>query len=294
MSQAALDTLLHALSGPLTLVDVGARWGVLGRWAALGEKARIVGFDPDAEECGRLNAVAPPNVRYVAAGLADTEGTRTLHVAKQPACSSIFPPVRALVEQYPALAEVEITHTVEMPCRPLDDLLRAEGIGPVAAIKLDTQGSELAILKGGVGALAGCALIDVEVEFNPIYSGQALFCDVDRFLRDHGFVLWRLENLAHYSTQTVPAAFSQMIFHADPSPAASAQVANGQVFWAQAQYVRASYPRTGADSLTRAEAIPAAVLAGLYGFWDLALELVRKTGDADLLETLQGQLAPAA
>jgi len=31
--------------------------------------------------------------------------------------------------------------------------------------------------------------------------------------------------------------------------------------------------------MARDEAIPAAVLAGVYGFWDLSLELVRKTGD---------------
>lgn len=294
MSQAALDTLLSALTGPLTLVDVGARWGVHGRWAALGDHAHIIGFDPDPEECERLAATGPANVRYVPLGLAETEGLRTLYVTKQPACSSLYEPIPALVTHYPALAEVVTTHTVEIPCRPLDAALRDLDVAHVSAIKLDTQGSELDILKGGIEALTHCALIDVEVEFNPIYSGQNLFCDVDRFLRDQGFVLWRLETLAHYPVENVPTAHAQMLLHADPAPQAVAQVSNGQLFWAQAQYVRASYPRTGAESMARDEAIPAAVLAGVYGFWDLSLELVRKTGDVALLATLHEALAPAA
>lgn len=296
MSQAALDTLLSALTGPLTLVDVGARWGVHDRWAALGDHARIIGFDPDPEECERLAAASPANVRYVPLGLAETEGPRTLYVTKQPACSSLYEPIPALVAHCPALAEVMTTHTVEIPCRPLDGVLRDLDVAQVSALKLDTQGSELDILKGGIEALSHCALIDAEVEFNPIYSGQNLFCDVDRFLRDQGFVLSRLETMAHYPLEDVPAAHAQMLLHADPAPRAVTQVSNGQLFWAQAQYVRASFPRTGAESMTRAEAIPAAVLAGVYGFWDLALELVRKTGDAALLATLRQDLAlaPAA
>jgi Methyltransferase FkbM domain len=66
-------------------------------------------------------------------------------------------------------------------------------------IKLDTQGSELEILQGGVRALAGVRCVEVEVEFNPIYRGQPLFYEVDAFMRGQGFVLWKLTNLVHYA-----------------------------------------------------------------------------------------------
>src|SRR5262249_24052118 len=155
--------------------------------------------------------------------------------------------------------------------------------GLVAALKLDTQGSELSIMRGGERALATCSLVDIEVEFNPIYQRQALFCDVDRFLCDRGFVLWRFDNFFHYSTESLSCGPTAMRISADPGQSTTAEVSNRQVYWAQAQYVRAEYPRTGAEHMGLREAIVPAILAGAYGWWDLALELIRKTGEGALL-----------
>ncbi len=166
-------------------------------------------------------------------------------------------------------------------------MLRERSVGDVAAMKLDTQGSELSILKGSVEALKTCSLIDIEVEFNPIYARQDLFCDVDRWLRDHGFVLWRLEQIEHYATEEIAMARSVMIVGAPPGQSVAAPVSNGQVFWAQAQYVRAEYPQTGASKMSFDDAIRPAILCGLYGFWDLAIELIRKTGDNKLYQRLR-------
>jgi len=160
----------------------------------------------------------------------------------------------------------------------------------VAAIKLDTQGSELSIMRGGERFLAKCSLVDIEVEFNPIYRRQALFCDVDRFLRDRGFVLWRFENLVHYPTEFLQSAVSTFVIKGDPGCTSVGPICNGQLFWAEAQYIRAEYPRTGAERMNLREAIVPAVLSGAYGWWDLALELVRKTGDNDLLSRLRASL----
>ena len=82
-----------------------------------------------------------------------------------------------------------------------------------------------------------------------------------------------------------------MTISADPAQPTVARVPNGQVFWAQAQYVWREYPRTGADHMEFSEAIVPAILAGTYGWWDLALELVRKTGDRTLLDALRAILA---
>jgi FkbM family methyltransferase len=191
---AAFDRLLEAC-GDLNFVDVGARWGVHPRFAI--GKAHVICFEPDVVECTRLAQNAPSNVRYLPYGLADQAGPQTLYMTKEPACSSIYAPVTNLYRYYPQLSCIEPVRTVEIQCQTYDEVARVEKIGPVTAMKLDTQGSELAILRGATVALKNCALIDIEVEFNPIYSGQSLFCDVDRFLRDQGFVLWHLENLVH-------------------------------------------------------------------------------------------------
>lgn len=93
------------------------------------------------------------------------------------------------------------------------DAALAETLGErtVDAIKLDTQGSELDILRGASRALSSCTLIEIEVEFNPIYEGQNLFCDVDRFLRDRGFVCGEYLN----SCITRPTRCQRSIFRFD-------------------------------------------------------------------------------
>jgi hypothetical protein len=61
-------------------------------------------------------------------------------------------------------------------------------------IKLDTQGSELDILKGGVKALQeNVSALVVEVSFQQFYSKQALFSDIDVFLRELDYVLIDIE-----------------------------------------------------------------------------------------------------
>jgi FkbM family methyltransferase len=278
----ALEHLLAHIEAPLTLVDVGARWGVPKHWEALGKHAVALCFEPDADETARLAAQAPPNVRYIPAALgAPGQSSATLHVTEQPACSSIYPPLRALHEHYPALSEVKTVRTVDIPLQTMDAVLSGLGAGSVDMIKLDTQGSELDILRGSLDALKHCALIDVEVEFNPIYKGQPLFCDVDRFMRDNGFELWRLSDICHYATEKdlAPKVNIMMAF-SPPQEIYYLPYRGGQIFWAMAQYVRTEYPRTGKPTLDKAAGIRAAACVAASGFWDLALEILSKSDPA--------------
>ena len=108
-----------------------------------------MGFEPDLEEANRLNESAPDNVTYVPVALGETDHSSSiLHVTQQPACSSVYPPVVALYEKYPALSEIRPEKNVVVPSRTLDAVLAERGITSVDSIKLDTQGSELDLLKG--------------------------------------------------------------------------------------------------------------------------------------------------
>ena len=56
-------------------------------------------------------------------------------------------------------------------------------------LKIDVQGTELEVLRGGVGLLRRVDCILVECSFVPFYEGQTLADDVVVFLREHGFRL---------------------------------------------------------------------------------------------------------
>lgn len=68
----------------------------------------------------------------------------------------------------------------------LDDIAE---IGDIDLIKIDVQGSELAVFKNASLALSSALLIQTKVEFVELYRGQPMFADVDSFLRASGSLL---------------------------------------------------------------------------------------------------------
>ena len=120
----------------------------------------------------------------------------------------------------------------------LDIWAKERGVTYVDYIKIDTQGAELSILKGGIKTLKNVKFLEVEVEFNPIYEGQPMFSDVDSFLRTYGFVLWKLSNLVHYAK----ADESEIIMRSDAihydHHRVEYQPRGGQLYWADAFYIK--------------------------------------------------------
>jgi hypothetical protein len=57
-------------------------------------------------------------------------------------------------------------------------------------IKIDTQGYELEILKGGEKALAHAEFVLLEVSLLDIYVNSPLVIDVLNFMKERGFVLY--------------------------------------------------------------------------------------------------------
>lgn len=286
------NDLLDKLPERLLCVDVGARWGADNTLMLLKHKAKLLCFDPDAEECARLQALHPiDEVEYVPQALSQDGSELTLYTTREPACSSIFPPIEAIYSNYPALDIITPVQSDQVPSTTLDRYLATVELGLPDLYKLDTQGSELDILKGGVASLAGACMIDIEVEFNPLYGGQALFGDVDVFMRSHGFVLWRLPLLVHYTPAEVAAASTAISsISTPPGRFEVSNPGNGQLFWAQAHYVRSKCLITDPTDIDAHFARKAAAITSAYGYWDLALMALKKCPDtqeeAQVLQTL--------
>jgi FkbM family methyltransferase len=191
----------------VTVVDVGARWlDTTPPWFRLDPLVHVIGFEPDPTECERLAAQADPAAhRFVPVALGREPGTTTLHVTREPACSSLYPPSGWMRARYPSLHTLmELTGTATVPLTTLDRWAADAGVSAVDLVKLDTQGAELDVLAGGEQLLRTCLGVEVEVMFAPLYDGQPLFADVDAFLRRLGFGLWRLDELAHYAERPTP------------------------------------------------------------------------------------------
>ena len=182
----------------LTVLDIGARGGPDPRWRVLSPEVNVVGVDADAEECVRLNRMTfDVPCRFVSAALGSRDGeAATLHLTRQPGCSSLLEPNHAYLAQFPYGREAfQVVRRIPLTLTRLDTLCLQHAI-TADVIKIDTQGSELDILRGGEAALQRASLIELEVEFNPLYADQPLFGDLDTYLRMRGFNLLGLRRTA--------------------------------------------------------------------------------------------------
>lgn len=226
----------------IIIADVGCRWGFAEKFLNEKNEFLVYGFDPDHVECQRLNTRYNSDiVKAVPIALAEFSGDRTLYLTKEPACSSLLQPDPDLTEHYPALSCAKQISTEIISTTTLDNWASVESITHIDFLKIDTQGTELEILKGGQKLLSTVRAINVEVEFNPIYLGQPVFADIDQFLRDQGFVLWKLKNLVHYSKGVVSREhIGADITCYDDHQVNHHHIYSGQLYWADAHYVRKS------------------------------------------------------
>lgn len=267
----ALAALIRLTGRPLVIADVGCRWGLANAWERYGRHAQVVGFDPDAEECARLERAYSGSceVRYVPVGLGRRRRRSTLYQTVEPACSSLYPPDHRAMNRHPDLERViRPVGTTRIATTTLDAWWRGSKLDPIDFLKLDTQGSELDILRGARRQLDAIRFVEVEVEFNPIYRAQPLFPDVDRFLRRRGFVLWRLTNLVHYGLRDAPGdrvEADHMYFDSVPS---EVQTRGGQLTWGHAYFVRREVVDGEVDNWV--SCVKDACIASSLGFHDLA------------------------
>jgi len=282
--------LARLLSEPLVVVDVGCRWGFAEAWERLGDRSLIIGFDPDEDECARLAESYSDNehVRFVPKGLGAQPGAATLYITEAPGGCSLFPSATDAVERHPGLTGGRVNATTEVTVTTLDDWLAGEPIERVDVMKIDTQGSELAVLTGAREALRSVRAIEVEVEFNELYDDIPLFSDIDRYLRQAGFVLWRLKDLAHYAQHGARLDWRAPETHYFDELQVHFQSGSGQLFWANAHYLKreVAYPtaEVGWQALVR-DACVTSVL-GFHDAASLAIQCALISAPPDVAELL--------
>jgi hypothetical protein len=134
-------------------------------------------------------------------------------------------------------------------------------------IKLDTQGSEMAILEGAAAVLKNSVFgLEVEVAFTMIYKDEPLFADVDLFIRQYGFDLIDLR--ATSWKRSIGAAVGN---------------SKGQLISADALYFRRPLmlQKTLEESdpiLAKSKLVRALSICQIYGFLDYGLELLDIVG----------------
>jgi FkbM family methyltransferase len=172
------------------VLDVGAARGLYAEeLRRFGYRGRIASFEPLRAAYADLARACASDPAWSAHhyALGDEAGTATIHVASNSDSSSILPMARAHVAAAPHVGYVA---DEEIEVRRLDDVA-AEVVGDAAHpfLKIDTQGFEDRVLRGGEKTLPRCVGLQLELSFVPVYDGGMLVDEAISWAYDHGFRL---------------------------------------------------------------------------------------------------------
>jgi len=178
-------------------VDGGAHDGQVARtFSKHYDNLEVHAFEPNIDLLPALTANlanTPGKIHSAAIGSACAE--MSIHINASPMTSSLLP--RGDYGKRYFETAIQTTETRTVPIVTLDAWSKKENIDHVDILKLDLQGYELEALRGARKLLnRGIACIFTEINFVPLYEGSALFSDIDLLMREHGYRLVNLYNLA--------------------------------------------------------------------------------------------------
>ena len=198
-----------------TIYHVGGREGVHPTWKNFPTKVHYVGFEPETDAFTHLKSKVSrqDNITYNVepVALSDTPGITTFNVYNKPDLSSFLQAQPEETHRYKH-SGLQLAKEIEVACDTLDNVCNKRNEQPDFLI-LDTQGTELNILRGGQNILEDVLGIRCEVEFLEFYKNQPLFFTVCAFLHEHGFQIITFEKTGSGKTgiSTDAGPFSKSI-----------------------------------------------------------------------------------
>ena len=184
---------LHNIKLPrlISVLDIGARDGIGWPWnSAKPEAINSILVEPDPDEIKELQKRHQGEILPYA--LWSEESELTLNINHSPGTSSVFDANQAFLQQFADNTRFNAKNKIKINTKTIDGLVSQGGLTTIDFIKIDVQGAELDILKGGVNYLKNNLVgLESEVEFSSMYENQPLFSELEIFVRKElGLELW--------------------------------------------------------------------------------------------------------
>jgi FkbM family methyltransferase len=172
------------------VVDAGARYGLHPTWSPASTLCDFFLFEVDNDEVERLKAKysAFDNIRVLNTALFDEETTVVINLRRHLGLSSLYEANDEFLRQDKYWIEEHTTvGTCNVDATTLDSFFEHS---PVHFLKLDTEGSEVNILRGAEQHLQSSVLgVRSEVQFAQILQGTPLFGEIHQLMLSYGFEL---------------------------------------------------------------------------------------------------------
>ena len=276
-----------------TLVDVGCSGGIEPIWRIFGVRFAAVGFDASVAECRRLEAAeSSQNVHYVAGivGIPPDHRFAVRHAGKPVHVDELFDRTSAAwalelrAKRLAAATERERMHhnlwtatELANPEKPIfvPEVLKSKGFTSPDFLKIDIDGPDFHVLNSFDGLFEEMQILGVRLEvclFGGAEDNVHTFHNTDRFMRQQGYALMRLDNRP-YSMRSLPSRFAITL---------PGQSVTGRIFQSEAFYARDLCAERWKDLAVRTSTEKIAKLAAILAAWeqpDGAAELLLKFRD---------------
>jgi FkbM family methyltransferase len=177
----------------ISLLDIGANHGDFTKGIDnLCGISRGVLVEPQPAHAARLRGIfLPPRFQVVEAAVCDQAGELELEINSFDATTSILKTKRDL----PELASLDVRVMSKVTCKTmtLDMITTQAGFAKIDLIKLDVQGAEHLVIRGGRETLAKTKMVWTEISFKRLYEGASLHHEIFDLLNQSGFSLYELE-----------------------------------------------------------------------------------------------------
>tara|TARA_E500000178_G_scaffold284950_1_gene286322 strand:- start:1043 stop:1906 length:864 start_codon:yes stop_codon:yes gene_type:complete len=221
--------------------------------------SEIYAFEVDKEECEKLNKSCKKGMKFFPIALGEKKETRKFYETNMPVCSSLYEPKQKFLELYNNLNTAYLKNTTEIDTISVDEFLKKNNLEHIDFIKIDIQGAELDVFKGGVKTLEKTLMIVSEVEWVEQYINQPLFGDVSSFLKDQNFMIHKF--LGYGTRSLKPIILNQN------------KNFGTQVLWSDALFIRNIM---NISKLNDEDLIKSAVLSYIYKSPDLTYFYLEK------------------
>jgi FkbM family methyltransferase len=197
-----LSSRLSPFLPEVVCVDVGAAYYPHSKWLQFlnSPRTRWLAVEPNEKNLSYVKSwVWPAAISTCTTGLSATGGRQTLYVTNVDTGSSLLPP------EIPDSMRLRVTNLdYFFPVREvaIDTLTLAQATASMPGqvpvfVKLDTQGTELSILKGAQELFDQQRILGIEIEStllaHPLMKGSGKFWQVCEFLETQGFELLLLK-----------------------------------------------------------------------------------------------------
>lgn len=159
------------LKPEMLVVDVGVNKGYFSLLSAklVGEKGRVLSFEPDPTNCEWIKRSIVENgyknIKLFPMGLSDANGEFDFYVGKKSGQGSL------LFNEKDAASSTPI----KVKTVPLDSVMRDENVSKVNLMKIDVQGADLKVIKGSFSTLNNLQYLIMDLDTKILQEQEEIF-----------------------------------------------------------------------------------------------------------------------